>query len=105
MNEYFIEQDQIEANQEKSSAEDPIYQGYKAVLDSKSFDETMVGTLNSLFEVIVSLICYMKPHNFGDMSRPYMQVGNQDTQGIVTDFHGSNMSNWEMFFDISGTLL
>lgn len=51
MNEYFIEQDQIEANQEKSSAEDPIYQGYKAVLDSKSFDETMVGTLISLLKL------------------------------------------------------
>ncbi|RXI09632.1 hypothetical protein DVH24_021326 [Malus domestica] len=38
VNEYFREE--TELNQDKST-EDPIYEGYKAVLDSKSLDETM----------------------------------------------------------------
>lgn len=107
MNEYFREQDQIEENRDKST-EDPIYEGYKAVLDSKSFDETMVGTLSVCLKSLASLVLYfyyMHLHYFGDMSRHYMQVGNRGTQGTVTDFHGSSMSNWEMFFAISDTLL
>lgn len=55
MNEYFREQDQIEENQDKST-EDPIYEGYKAVLDSKSFDETMVGTLSVCLKSLASLV-------------------------------------------------
>lgn len=57
MNEYFSEQDQIEANQDKST-EDPIYEGYKAVLDSKSFDETMVGTLVCLKSLVSLILLY-----------------------------------------------
>ena len=42
VNEYFNDYE-IKENQDKSS-EDPIYKGYKAVLDSKSTDETLVSS-------------------------------------------------------------
>lgn len=42
--EYFNENN-IEINEDESS-EDPIYEGYKAVLDSKSTDETLVSFSN-----------------------------------------------------------
>lgn len=42
VNEYFNDSE-IKENQDKSS-EDPIYKGYKAVLDSKSTDETLVSS-------------------------------------------------------------
>ena len=34
-----------------------------------------------------------------------MQAGNQGTQDIVTNIHGSNMLDWEVFFAVSDTLL
>ncbi|XP_047328266.1 aluminum-activated malate transporter 12 [Impatiens glandulifera] len=40
VNEYFNE-DEKEERQDKSLSEDPIYKGYKSVLDSKSIDETL----------------------------------------------------------------
>jgi hypothetical protein len=45
VNEYFNDSD-LEVIRNKSS-EDPIYEGYKAVLDSKSIDETLVSFPNS----------------------------------------------------------
>lgn len=40
MNEYFY--GEIEGSGYMKLSEDPIYKGYKAVLDSKSIDETLV---------------------------------------------------------------
>lgn len=45
INEYFSDKEEQEKAKENSmEAEDPIYNGYKAVLDSKSSDETLVST-------------------------------------------------------------
>lgn len=93
VNEYFDDSDTKE-KQERSS-EDPIYKGYKAVLDSKSTDETLVSSL------LVSLMYYLNlalqyclwlivTINFV-LCRHYMQVGSQGIRGTVTDFRGSNM--------------
>lgn len=35
----------MEGSEDIKSSEDPIYKGYKAVLDSKSTDETLVSHL------------------------------------------------------------
>jgi len=45
VNEYFVDPSIEET--EKQSSEDPIYEGYKAVLDSKSKDEALVRFSNS----------------------------------------------------------
>lgn len=45
MNEYFY--GEIEGSGDIKLSEDPIYKGYKAVLDSKSIDETLVRQLVS----------------------------------------------------------
>ena len=42
--EYFFDSDK--QVMEDESSEDPIYKGYKAVLDSKATDETLVITCN-----------------------------------------------------------
>ncbi|KAK9927913.1 hypothetical protein M0R45_025075 [Rubus argutus] len=67
VNEYFREQDQLEENRDKST-EDPIYEGYKAVLDSKSFDETMA--LHASWEPRHSRHCYRFPW------QQYVKLGN-----------------------------
>ena len=53
--EYFSEEEKDMA--EDKSLEDPIYKGYKAVLDSKSNDETLVR-----FVSFFRLICSMTKH-------------------------------------------
>ena len=51
VNEYF-EDDVIHENADmKSSTEDPIYNGYKAVLDTKSTDETLVNSYHKKYHV------------------------------------------------------
>ena len=45
VNEYFVDPSIEET--EKQSSEDPIYEGYKAVLDSKPKDEALVRFSNS----------------------------------------------------------
>ena len=46
--EYFNDAETGENNQKSKEDEDPIYKGFKAVLDSKSQDETMVSYFFSL---------------------------------------------------------
>ena len=53
VNEYFNDADETEETQ-ITSAEDPIYEGFKAVLDSKSTDETMV--ISSFGKIIIVII-------------------------------------------------
>ncbi|KAE8730858.1 Aluminum-activated malate transporter 12 [Hibiscus syriacus] len=65
VNEYFNDSE-IKENQEKSS-EDPIYKGYKAVLDSKSTDETLA--LYASWEPRHSRHCYRFPW------QQYVKVG------------------------------
>ncbi|GMJ06050.1 aluminum-activated, malate transporter 12, quick-activating anion channel 1 [Hibiscus trionum] len=65
VNEYFNDSE-IKENQEKSS-EDPIYKGYKAVLDSKSTDETLA--LYASWEPRHSKHCYRFPW------QQYVKVG------------------------------
>ncbi|XP_075509838.1 aluminum-activated malate transporter 12-like [Primulina tabacum] len=57
VNEYFSN-DTIDEDKEKS-LEDPIYKGYKAVLDSKSTDETLA--LHASWEPPHSIHCYRLP--------------------------------------------
>ncbi|XP_048435411.1 aluminum-activated malate transporter 12-like [Pyrus x bretschneideri] len=64
-NEYFSEE--TDADQDKST-EDPIYKGYKAVLDSKSQDETMA--LHASWEPRHSRHCYRFPW------QRYVKLGN-----------------------------
>lgn len=45
VNEYFVDTDIKDT--ENQSSEDPIYEGYEAVLDSKSKDEALVRFSNS----------------------------------------------------------
>lgn len=45
--EYFREEE-LEVAKDQS-LEDPIYKGYKAVLDSKSYDETLVSSIYILY--------------------------------------------------------
>ncbi|XP_068325627.1 aluminum-activated malate transporter 12-like [Pyrus communis] len=65
VNEYFREE--TELNQDKSK-EDPIYEGYKAVLDSKSLDETMA--LHASWEPRHSRHCHRFPW------QRYVKLGN-----------------------------
>ncbi|XVF13598.1 hypothetical protein REPUB_Repub08aG0221400 [Reevesia pubescens] len=65
VNEYFNDSE-IKENQDKSS-EDPIYKGYKAVLDSKSTDETLA--LYASWEPRHSRHCYRFPW------QQYVKVG------------------------------
>lgn len=65
VNEYFVDSD-TEENQDKSS-EDPIYKGYKAVLDSKSTDETLAQYAS--WEPRHSRHCYRYPW------QQYVKVG------------------------------
>ncbi|MBA0806026.1 hypothetical protein Gohar_005501, partial [Gossypium harknessii] len=65
VNEYFNDSE-LKENQEKSS-EDPIYKGYKAVLDSKSTDETLA--LYASWEPRHSRHCYRFPW------QQYVKVG------------------------------
>ncbi|KAB2626128.1 aluminum-activated malate transporter 12-like [Pyrus ussuriensis x Pyrus communis] len=65
VNEYFREE--TELNQDKST-EDPIYEGYKAVLDSKSLDETMA--LHASWEPRHSRHCHRFPW------QRYVKLGN-----------------------------
>ncbi|KAG4134783.1 hypothetical protein ERO13_D08G178300v2 [Gossypium hirsutum] len=65
VNEYFNDPE-IKENQDKSS-EDPIYKGYKAVLDSKSIDETLA--LYASWEPRHSRHCYRFPW------QQYVKVG------------------------------
>ncbi|PON57074.1 Aluminum-activated malate transporter [Parasponia andersonii] len=58
VNEYFNDADEIKETNDKSS-EDPIYEGFKAVLDSKSNDETMA--LHASWEPRHSRHCYRYP--------------------------------------------
>ena len=120
VNEYFNDADETEETQ-ITSAEDPIYEGFKAVLDSKSNDETMViSSFGKIIIVIIimilctfitSKICFTIftissfPVLALKLSRLYMRVGNQGTQDTVTDIHGSSMLNWEPFFASLDTLL
>ncbi|XAR54829.1 hypothetical protein NMG60_11030135 [Bertholletia excelsa] len=56
VNEYFSEKETAELTRERSSSsEDPIYKGYKAVLDSKSIDETLA--LHASWEPRHSIHC------------------------------------------------
>ncbi|XP_040989573.1 aluminum-activated malate transporter 12-like [Juglans microcarpa x Juglans regia] len=63
--EYFNENN-IEINEDESS-EDPIYEGYKAVLDSKSTDETLA--LHASWEPRHSRYCHKFP------SQQYLKLG------------------------------
>lgn len=84
------------ADAEDKSSEDPIYKGYKAVLDSKSVDETLVSfflpflpSQNKFQEQFVDAVVPNYQH--GKPCRHYMLVGSRDTRDIVTNSHGSNM--------------
>ncbi|KAK3024708.1 hypothetical protein RJ639_042930 [Escallonia herrerae] len=58
VSEYFNDEDQWDSTKEKSP-EDPIYKGYKAVLDSKSYDETLA--LHASWEPGHSRHCHRFP--------------------------------------------
>lgn len=55
VNEYFNDADEIEETHD-TSEEDPIYEGFKAVLDSKSNDESMVS---NFFKLIIIFFYYL----------------------------------------------
>ncbi|KAF7828554.1 aluminum-activated malate transporter 12-like [Senna tora] len=65
VNEYFY--GETEASEDIKSSEDPIYKGYKAVLDSKSTDETLA--LHSSWEPRHSRYCHKFPW------QQYVKVG------------------------------
>ncbi|CAL5432370.1 unnamed protein product [Camellia sinensis] len=115
VNEYFSDEEETEESREKSSSssEDLIYKGYKAVLESKSNDETLVINSTSwrtkksmnmpcLLVEIENGMCYDDDELCA--CRQCMQVGSQGTQDIV-GIHGSNMSNWDLLFAILDTQL
>jgi len=56
VNEYFY--GEVEVSGDIKSSEGPIYKGYKAVLDSKSRDETLVSYQSCFdsFKIILSII-------------------------------------------------
>ncbi|XP_028762504.1 aluminum-activated malate transporter 12 [Neltuma alba] len=65
VNEYFY--GEMEASEDIKSSEDPIYKGYKAVLDSKSTDETLA--LHASWEPRHSRYCHRFP------CKQYVNVG------------------------------
>ncbi|RDX82538.1 Aluminum-activated malate transporter 12, partial [Mucuna pruriens] len=65
VNEYFY--GEIEASRDMKLSEDPIYKGYKAVLDSKSIDETLA--LHASWEPRHSRYCHRFPW------QQYVKVG------------------------------
>ncbi|KAK4262471.1 hypothetical protein QN277_028027 [Acacia crassicarpa] len=65
VNEYFY--GEMEASEDIKSSEDPIYKGYKAVLDSKSIDETLA--LHASWEPRHSWYCHRFPF------KQYVKVG------------------------------
>ncbi|XP_054824984.1 aluminum-activated malate transporter 12-like [Prosopis cineraria] len=65
VNEYF--HGETEASEDMKSSEDPIYEGYKAVLDSKSTDETLA--LHASWEPRHSRYCHRFPY------KQYVKVG------------------------------
>lgn len=67
VNEYFNEATALDAIDEEKSSEDPVYKGYKAVLDSKSTDETLA--LYASWEPRHSRHCYRFPW------QQYVKVG------------------------------
>lgn len=80
------------------SMEGPIYENYKAVLDSKSTDETLVRSVCSF--VLVSNHIYVAKSKIKIICRHYMQVGSHDTRGVVIHSRGNNMLSLEPFFVI-----
>ncbi|KAK4363361.1 hypothetical protein RND71_018602 [Anisodus tanguticus] len=66
--EYFSDEEQQKASENSSDLEDPIYNGYKTVLDSKSFDETLA--LYASWEPRHSRHCYRFPW------QQYVKLGN-----------------------------
>ncbi|CAN4076042.1 unnamed protein product [Withania somnifera] len=68
VNEYFTDEEQQKAKENSSDLEDPIYNGYKTVLDSKSFDETLA--LYASWEPRHSRHCYKFPW------QQYVKLGN-----------------------------
>ncbi|KAL3329612.1 hypothetical protein AABB24_033786, partial [Solanum stoloniferum] len=68
VNEYFSDDEQQKAKENSSDLEDPIYNGYKTVLDSKSFDETLA--LYASWEPRHSRHCYRFPW------QQYVKLGN-----------------------------
>ncbi|XP_060178428.1 aluminum-activated malate transporter 12-like isoform X2 [Lycium barbarum] len=68
VNEYFSDEEQQKARENSSDLEDPIYNGYKTVLDSKSFDETLA--LYASWEPRHSRHCYRFPW------QQYVKLGN-----------------------------
>ncbi|KAK4729086.1 hypothetical protein R3W88_022074 [Solanum pinnatisectum] len=68
VNEYFSDEEQQKAKEDSSDLEDPIYNGYKTVLDSKSFDETLA--LYASWEPRHSRHCYRFPW------QQYVKLGN-----------------------------
>ncbi|MCD9561510.1 Aluminum-activated malate transporter 12 [Datura stramonium] len=68
VNEYFSDEEQQKAKENSSDLEDPIYNGYKTVLDSKSFDETLA--LYASWEPRHSRHCYRFPW------QQYVKLGN-----------------------------
>ncbi|XP_009592604.1 aluminum-activated malate transporter 12-like [Nicotiana tomentosiformis] len=68
VNEYFRDEEQQKARENSSDLEDPIYNGYKTVLDSKSFDETLA--LYASWEPRHSRHCYRFPW------QQYVKLGN-----------------------------
>ncbi|KAM3266852.1 aluminum-activated malate transporter 12 [Capsicum annuum] len=68
VNEYFSDEEQQKSKENSSDLEDPIYNGYKTVLDSKSFDETLA--LYASWEPRHSRHCYKFPW------QQYVKLGN-----------------------------
>ncbi|OMO77262.1 Aluminum-activated malate transporter [Corchorus capsularis] len=67
VNEYFDDSHEVKKEKQDQSSEDPIYKGYKAVLDSKSIDETLA--LYASWEPRHSRHCYRFPW------QQYVKVG------------------------------
>jgi len=90
---YFNDSENQETQDDAS--DDLIYKGYKAVLDSKSKDETLV-TLVTFFLTVklniskVSVFCD-RYHKSVKLNRHCKQVGSQDGQIIGTEFRGGNI--------------
>jgi len=77
------------------ASDELIYKGYKAVLDSKSKDETLVTLVpfpDSEVENFQSW-CFCGSRSYKDvkLNRHCKQVGSQDGQHFGTESHGGNI--------------
>jgi hypothetical protein len=103
VDEYFREQDKGGNVLERQEARASIHTGYRAVLDSKSTDESLASSLSLLLLIHIALTLEIDDTDSENIvhktARHTMQAGSQDTQCIATVTHGKSTCSSGPFSD------